>query len=140
VKFPEIELGLHEQFKERRSSGRKCSAKWTKKTSRKILAQVQPAAIFSASKGWFFSFSQTFKLTPRKRSNSKEISVLKRLPFTRLFHRYVRLFLCTGNNVDPKWGRFPPFARFNGDQVPLPFVCEQSETYDHLRTDRVWIR
>ena len=31
--------------------------------------------------------------------------------------------------MDPLWGRFPPERRYNMDQVPLPFVNGQDETF-----------
>ena len=30
-------------------------------------------------------------------------------------------------------------GRFNGDQVPLPFVCAATETYEEKGAKRVWI-
>ena len=62
-----------------------------------------------------------------------------RIPFIREFHRKFRLFLSLGDVLDRKWGRFLPNARFNADQVPLPFVCEQDQTYEEKGARRVWI-
>ena len=56
------------------------------------------------------------------------------------FHRKFRLFLSLGTQINRKWGRFLPNARFNVDQVPLPFVCEQDQTYEEKGAKRVWIR
>ena len=33
------------------------------------------------------------------------------------------------SEMDPLWGRFPPERRYNMDQVPLPFVNGQDETF-----------
>ena len=70
----------------------------------------------------------------------KQGSVLDRIPFIREFHRKFRLFLSLGTQINQKWGRFLPNARFNVDQVPLPFVCEQDQTYEEKGAKRVWIR
>ena len=83
---------------------------------------------------------KSLNLAPQKRTNTKKVSVFERLPFIKEFHMKLRLFLSLGTKRDAKWGRFPPTSRFNGDQVPLPFVCEQNETYEQVGTDRVWIR
>ena len=41
--------------------------------------------------------------------------------------------------IDNKWGRFLPSCRWNGDQVPVPFVCAPTETYKEKGAKRVWI-
>ena len=45
----------------------------------------------------------------------------------------------TSSAVDPKYGRWIPKNRYNVDQVPLPFVNEQSKTYDTLGAKQVWV-
>ena len=47
----------------------------------------------------------------------------------------------SGQNYDPKWGRFPPWLRFNVDQVPLPFVLDKKTTYELPigRNEKCWI-
>ena len=52
----------------------------------------------------------------------------------------LRLFLSTGPNPHPKWGRFTPKNRLNVDQVPLPFSCQPAETYEDKGTNRIWIK
>ena len=140
IKFPEMEAELHLKFKTRRGEGRRCSASWIKKTAKKIQKEKDPDSDFTASRGWFYLFLKRFNLTSRKRSNSKQGSVFDRIPFIREFHRKFRLFLSLGDVLDRKWGRFLPNARFNADQVPLPFVCEQDQTYEEKGARRVWIR
>ena len=75
-----------------------------------------------------------------KRQIPKKVSVFERLPFIKEFHVKLRLFLSLRTKRDAKWGSISPYSRFNGDQLPLPFVCEQNETYEQVGTDRVWIR
>ena len=45
----------------------------------------------------------------------------------------------TSSAADPKYGRWIPKNRYNVDQVPLPFVNEQSKTYDTLGAKQVWV-
>ena len=133
VKFPEMESELILKFKERRSHGRRCSATWIKTKAKQIVKELLPEAIFSASHGWFAGFLKRFNLCPRKKSNSKQESVLERIPFIRAFHAKFRLFLSLGYGLkDKKWGRFIPSCSWNADQVPLPFVCAANETYEHI--------
>ena len=140
IKFPQMEAELHIEFKERRSHGRRCSANWFKTKAKQIVKDLYENATFTASHGWFSCFLKRFNLCPRKRSNTKQGSVWDRLPFIKNFHTKFRLFLSLGNCAkDRKWGRFLPSCRFNGDQVPLPFVCAATETYEEKGAKRVWI-
>ena len=47
-------------------------------------------------------------------------------------HGEFRQFLATnqGRQKTPKWGRFGRNARYNKDQVPLPFVVYLKDTYE----------
>ena len=125
-----MEAELHLQFKKHRSEGRHCSARCFKKTAKKNQKEKDSDSTFIVSHRWFYLFLKRWKLTPRKKSNTKQGSVLDRIPFIREFHRKFRLFLSLGTQNHRKWGRFHPNARFNVDQVPLPFVCEQDQTYE----------
>ena len=108
--------------------------------AKQIVKEKEPDSEFTASHGWFAGFLKRFSLCPRKKSNSKQESVLERIPFIREFHAKLRLFLCLGQGLkDVKWGRFLPSCRWNGDQVPLPFVCAATETYETKGATRVWI-
>ena len=80
IKFPEMEAELHLQFKKRRSEGRRCSARWFKKTAKKIQKEKDSDSTFIVSHGWFYLFLKRWKLTPRKKSNTKQGSVLDRIP------------------------------------------------------------
>ena len=125
--------------KEQRKQGRRVSARWFKKTAKKI-AREQNIEGFQASKGWFFLFLGRYNLVLRKKTNSKKCSVEQKKPVIAAFHRNLRIFLSTGKNPHPKWGRFLPKNRINVDQVPLPFSCQPAETYEEKGTDRVWIK
>ena len=76
IKFPGMESELHLKFKERRSHGRRSSAAWIKMKAKQILKEKEPDSEFTASHGWFAGFLKRFHLCPRKKSNSKQKSVL----------------------------------------------------------------
>ena len=117
IKFPQMEAELHIEFKERRSHGRRCSANWFKTKAKHIVKDLYENTTFTASHGWFSCFLKRFNLC-------HEVQIV-----------FVLRQLCEG----PQWGRFLPSCRFNGDQVPLPFVCAATETYEEKGAKRVWI-
>ena len=93
-------------------------------------------------KGLVLSVSSPLQPCPqkKKKTNSKKASVEEKRPIIANFHAKLRLFLSTGQNPHPKWGRFLPKNRWNVDQVPLPFSCQPSETYEQKGADRVWVK
>ena len=139
AKYLTIEQALVQKFKDQRKEGRRVSARWFKKTARKI-ATEQNVEGFTGSKGWFCLFLRRYNLVLRKKTNSKRASVEEKRPIIANFHAKLRLFLSTGQNPHPKWGRFLPKNRWNVDQVPLPFSCQPSETYEQKGADRVWVK
>ena len=136
--FPEIESNLLERFKTQRKEGRRVSSRWFKKQAKKI-ANANKLDSFKASKGWFFRFLTRNQLALRKKTNSKKASAAEKLPKIRFFHQRLRLFLAT-KMAHPKWGRFLPKNRYNVDQVPLPFSCVPSKTYEEKGAKRVHIK
>jgi hypothetical protein len=94
---------------------------------------------FRASKGWFQKFLSRNRLALRKKTNHKNHSPEEKLTDIERFHCRLRLFLATGLNPHPKWGRFVSKNRYNVDQVPLPFVCYAQETYDYEGEEAIWI-
>ena len=113
-KFLSVEKALVDKYKEQRKQGRRVSARWFKKTAKKI-AREQNIEGFQASKGWFFLFLGRYNLVLRKKMNSKKCSVEQKKPVIAAFHRNLRIFLSTGKNPHPKWGRFLPKNRINVD-------------------------
>ena len=86
------------------------------------------------------------KIVKRKKSNSKQKSLEQLLPSMRAYHGGLSAMLSAPEpggdpaSLDPKWGRFVPSRRVNVDQVPLPFVADNSYTYDIKGTKVVRIQ
>ena len=98
--------------------------------------------VFKGSNGWFVRFCDRMSLVLRLKTNKKQHSAAARQPAVEDFHSSLRLFLATngGRQKDPKWGRFKRTARYNVDQVPMPFVIDLKSTYEEKGKDEVWIR
>ena len=75
-----------------------------------------------------------------KNTNSKKASAEEKSPVIAAFHSKFRLFLATGVNPHPKWGRFLPKNRWNFDQIHLPFSCIPDQTYEKKSAERVCIK
>jgi hypothetical protein len=87
------------------------------------------------STGWQTRFCHRNKISRRRKTNSKELSVSDRLPaltrFLRnLFEMLVQNRLDTAAQFDAVYGRFPIKCRGNFDQVPLSFCMDFDYTLE----------
>ena len=140
--FHRIETELYRQFVEHRKNGKKVSASWIRINAMKIFNAEKLAhpdrwesIEFKASFGWMRRFIRRKKIKFRKRKCGKEKTAEESIPEFEGFMEKLRFdFLQPreddGNDGrDPLWGRFPPARRYNMDQVPLPFVVSQDDTF-----------
>ena len=74
--FQKIEAGLLDEFKKQRNEGRRVSARWFKKTAKKIAAE-KTVGNFKISKGWFYLFLRRHKCRSENKVMPKRF-----LPFT----------------------------------------------------------
>ena len=159
--FPEAEQQLYELFMARRKRKLKVSTLWVTVTYRKLLRDMYPdnpkAVAFRPSYRWAQRWANRHNLSKRRRSDLENKSVEERLPQIRRFLRRFRKPMQEparrkGHVVsdaeagvwavqprDPKYGRFQLNERFNSDQVPLPFVNGQPETWAPKGSKRVSI-
>ena len=159
--FPEAEQQLYDLFMARRKRKLNISTLWITVTYRKLLGDIysdNPKAVaFHLSYRWAQRWANRHNLSKRRRSNLKNKSVEERLPQIRRFLRRFRKLMQeparrkrhvvsdaeAGVRAvqprDPKYGRFQLNERFNSDQVPLPFVNGQSETWAPKGSKRVSI-
>ena len=83
---------------------------------------------FKASFGWMRRFIRRKKIKFRKRKCGKEKTAEESIPEFEEFMEKLRF-----DFLQPRqgglWGRFPPARRYNMDQVPLPFVVSQDDTF-----------
>ena len=135
------------------------STLWVTVTYRKLLRDMYPenpkVVAFRPSYRWAQRWADRHNLSKGRRSNLKNIYVEDRLPQIRRFLRRFRKLMQEparrkGHVVsdaeagvqavqprDPKYGRFQLNEGFNSDQVPVPFVNGQSETWAPKRSKRV---
>ena len=159
--FPEAEQQLYELFLARRKRKLNVSTLWVTVTYRKLLRDMYPhnpkEVAFLPSYRWAQRWANRHNLSKRRRSNLKNKSVEERLLQIRRFIRRVHKLIQEparrkGHVVsdaeagvravqprDPMYGRFQLNERFNSDQVPLPFVNRQSETWATKGNKRVSI-
>ena len=132
AKIPEMEQELFAAFRKRRREGRSCKPNWFKKKADQIMRSTFPnqAEEFKGSNGWFVRFCNRFDLVPRMKTNKKKKSAAEKEPVIEHFHSSLRQFLATNN------GRT---ARYNVDQVPMPFAYDFNVTYEEEGAKEVWI-
>ena len=140
--FQEIEVDLYRKFVEHRKKGRKVSSSWIRINAMKIYNEKKAAnpdkwesKPFKASFGWMRRFIKRKAIKFRKRKCGKEKTAEECITeFENFMHTLRFDFLPPREDdgydgMDPLWGRFPPELRYNMDQVPLPFVVSQDDTF-----------
>jgi len=146
-RFPKMEDEVWRKFLHRRSKGRKVSHVWLSATamaSHKRHYPVSPLP-FLASPSWRRRFCKRHKISRRRKTNVKHRSAeqqycfwldIRRLPKIQRWHARYRVMLSdvskkrkTSGSHDV-YGRFPLSSRFNVDEIPLPFINDQSVTYE----------
>lgn len=147
-KFFEAERQLLNELKARRQRGRRCSPKWVSRRMMQIVREIYTpdhvlntvANDFEANTSWRERFYHRFRLTTRKRTNKKHLSMEARIEKWKEYHAKLRGFLKSGNQQDTKYGRYLPENRYNVDQVPCPFGFCDDTTIEEIGAKTVQIR
>ena len=140
--YHEIETALYSEFVNQRKKGRKVSSSWIRIYAMKIYNAKKlqyprkwESTNFKASFGWMRRFIARKRIKFRKRKCGKEKTAEECVQDFEEFMYKLRFdFLPPreddgDDGRDPLWGRFPPEKRYNMDQVPLPFVVSQNDTF-----------
>ena len=147
-KYPLAAKLLIAEFKLRRAKGSKISKLWLKtKMKQKIESCYgkEVADKFKASNNWFQRFKRRHKISLRRRTNKKKNAANDGRETIQRFHRDLRKAVKSKRRrdmsfvADETYGRWLPKNRLNVDQVPLPFVVEQDQTYEFEGSKQVWI-
>ena len=147
-KYPLAAKLLIAEFKLRRAKGSKISKLWLKtKMKQKIESCYgkEVADKFKASNNWFQRFKRRHKISLRRRTNKKKNAANDGRETIQRFHRDLRKAVQSKRRrdmsfvADETYGRWLPKNRLNVDQVPLPFVVEQDQTYEFEGNKQVWI-
>ena len=90
------------------------------------------------------AFKARHNTSLRRRTNKKAVRSMEMLPTLQNFHRQLKKDVNSGRGrdggiKDKVWGRWLPGARYNVDQVPLPFIVEQDTTYETTGSTSVWV-
>ena len=100
---------------------------------------------FKASNNWFQRFKRRHKISLRRRTNKKKNAANDGRETIQRFHRDLRKAVQSKRRrdmpfvADETYGQWLPKNRLNVDQVPLPFVVEQDQTYEFEGSKQVWI-
>lgn len=136
VKYSEMEETLVREMKMRREKGLRVTEMWLRVRARVLSGDPN----FKASHGWMVRFAWRARISPRRKTNIKKKKVEDRLPTLQKWHSdLVSKVILSGDNPDPKWGRFKPEERVNVDQVPLPFVYRYDTTWEPTGAKTVWL-
>lgn len=140
--FHEVETELYKRFVERRKNSQKVSARWIRVNGVKIfndMKQQDPEkwgeVRFKGSYGWMRRFIKRKNIKFRKRKCGKEKTAQECVTEFEAFLHKLRFQFLKPREEDEDavktsiWGRFPPECRYNMDQVPLPFVNGQDDTF-----------
>jgi hypothetical protein len=146
-KFNDAEQKLLVELKARRQRGRRCSPRWVSRRMMQIMAETytcgllkEEAEKFVANATWRKRFYCRFRLTTRRRTNKKHLSMETRILKWKEYHAKLRLFLKHGDQQDTKYGRYLPENRYNVDQVPCPFGFSDDKTIEQKGAATVQIR
>ena len=148
AKYPAMEKKLHAEVLRNRARGRLLSIRWLVFTARRLFDALYPddAGTFLASCGWRRRFFKRYRLTRRKTTKTKRLSVTERLPHARDYHQKLALLVTKkppgklDAPMDPKYGRFPVDLRFNMDEVPLPFTRHRDSTIEEVGKEIVQVK
>ena len=155
--YQAIEHSLYTSIAEHRKKGRKVSRYFITITAKNLIKEIIPekAESFKASDQWLNCFCERKRIKFRKRKSGKQHSgqdnidkIIKvslcdnfvtfdtsfDLIYLKFFAYFRHRVLAPHEGFDCpdftlKWGRFPPHLHYNMDQVPLPFVVSQDNTY-----------
>lgn len=147
-KYPLAANLLITEFKLRRAKGSKISKLWLKTKMKKKIESCygkEEADKFKASNNWFQRFKRRHNISLRRRTNKKKNAANDGRETIQRFHRDLRKAVQSKRRrdtsfvADQTYGRWLPKNRLNVDQVPLPFVVEQDQTYEFEGNKQVWI-
>ena len=147
-KYPLAANLLITEFKLRRAKGSKISKLWLKTKMKKKIESCfgkEEADKFKASNNWFQRFKRRHNISLRRRTNKKKNAANDGRETIQRFHRDLRKAVQSKRRrdtsfvADQTYGRWLPKNRLNVDQVPLPFVMEQDQTYEFEGNKQVWI-
>ena len=141
-RFARMEQKVYAMLKDRRARGRKCSPRWLSHTALHVLRVDFPEVAlngFKGGKNWRIRFLKRFNLAKRKKTNRKLVGFEGKKLALQMHFKSFREYIQSGVQRDPKYGRFPPHARLNVDQVPIPFINCMDETYEERGAKRVWV-
>ena len=146
--FVLAQLKLLKDFRSRRALGLKVSRKWLILRMKKCIECIngpEVAENFRGSHNWINVFMKRHSISIRRRTNKKRIGNSEKLPVIQKFHKQLRQAVSSkrrreARTYDLTWGRWLPKRRYNVDQVPLPFVVDQSSTFEERGSKSVWVR
>ena len=122
---------MNSEFLTARDRGRKVSFNWLWVKGRKIAKDVgEPEFTHRAVVLFLKKYHVKIRRVQRKRAEN-EGNIAEKLRNWHVKYRETCIKSRQSDpNYDKKWGRFKPYQRFNVDQVPMPFVLDNKQTYE----------
>ena len=127
----------------RRAKGEEVDRRWFKKTMQQIMNENQPPGWrnFRYSNGWLQVFLKKYRISWQAQTEKKHLSNALRVPLLQAFHRDLCLLQQSDgiNPRDEEYGRFPPGAIWNVDQIPFSFVRCHRHSYNS-KGEPCWVK
>lgn len=162
--FHAEELELIQLLRARRQRGLKVRSTWIRRQMRHLTKRDRPACAFKASPGWFMRFCRRHGVTLRAVKNHKPMHLDDRVPLVKKFIEKIRRVRIATDapivddsdsdsegegegkekvevvDLTDEWGAYTPYRTHNVDQVPIPFVQNDTKTIDFVGAVNVWVK
>ena len=132
AKFPDMEKHLHTEFLKLKKEGRSVKKWWFVTTGREFLKNCHLDAKFLFSDKWFRGFCNRKRISLRRKTNASQKTPDQLVNAITKFHQKL---LCERIR-----GKFQLKDIANMDQTPLPFVLDDSRTYDTVGAKEMLVR
>ena len=136
---------LYDRFiYKRRGKGEQVDTEWFVKNMKEILAKNQPLGWekLKCSAGWVAKYLKRYRISCQLQTEKKHMANAIRVPMLQTFHRELCILQQSRQDISkpcPEWGRFPPEAIWNVDQIPYSFVQTHRRSFNP-KGEACWVR
>ena len=132
AKFPDMEKHLHAEFLKLKKEARSIKKWWFVTTGREFLKYCHADAKLLLSDKWFRGFCNHKRISLRRKTNASQKTLDQFVNGITKFHQKLLR--------ERIRGKFQLKDIANMDQTPLPFVLDDSRTYDTVGAKEISVR